>query len=68
MLLQASDMVRCNSLVLVGEEYVDRGETPESFICDGGEDKDLVEELGRGLEGAARMLRSSLAARMVTLL
>ena len=45
--------------VLVGEEYVDRGETQGSVICEGGEvcmeDKDLVEELGRGPEGSVRV-------------
>ena len=45
--------------VLVGEDYLDRGETPGSVICEGGElrmeDKDLVEELGRGLEGSVKV-------------
>ena len=63
-----------------GEEHVDRGETPGSVICEGGEfrmeDKDLVEELGEDLkvpsryqlELSARMLRLALVARMITLL
>ena len=52
-LIEASDRVRRNSLVLVCEEYVDRGETPGPVICEGGEfrmeDKDMVEEFERGL-------------------
>ena len=64
----------------MGEEYVDRGDTPGSVICEGGEfrieDKNLVEELGEDLkvpsryqlELSARVLRLSLFARMITLL
>ena len=64
----------------MGEEYVDRGETPGSVICEGGEfcmeDEDLVKELGEDLkvpsryqlELSARMLRLSLVTRMIILL
>ena len=64
----------------MGEEYVDREETPGLVICEGGdfrmEDKDLVEDLGEDLkvpsryhlELSTRMLRLSLVARIITLL